>query len=98
MQEPQELPENSLEAFFDEGLEQQELYNQMVEKQANRLHRLFVQNEEGKALLQEWKNSLIMVPTVSANSTQFEAGINEGVKLFIRNIINQVESVEKGDE
>ena len=87
--------ENSLDEFFDEGIKSADAMLRLVEKQASPLHRLFVQNEEGAALLKAWKEKLIMIPTVTPNSTQFEAGIEEGFKSFIRMIVNQVEQFEQ---
>ena len=58
------------------------------------IHRVFEQNADGKELLATWKEALIMRPTVTANSTQFQAGIAEGNKEFIRNICLTIKSVE----
>ncbi len=59
------------------------------------LHRVFVQNEYGAELLEKWKNDLLMIPTILPESSQFGAGLTEGGKMFVRNIITQVQSVEK---
>ena len=58
------------------------------------IHRVFEQNPQGKELLAIWKEALIMNPTVTPNSTQFQAGIAEGNKEFIRNICLTIKSVE----
>lgn len=58
------------------------------------IHRVFEQNPAGKELLEIWKEALIMQPTVTPNSTQFQAGIAEGNKEFIRNIYLTIASVE----
>lgn len=58
------------------------------------IHRVFEQTPAGKELLALWKEALIMQPTVTANSTQFQAGIAEGNKEFIRNIYLTIASVE----
>ena len=58
------------------------------------IHRVFEQNAEGKELLSIWKEALIMNPTVTPNSTQFQAGIAEGNKEFIRNICLTIKSIE----
>lgn len=57
------------------------------------IHQVFDQNEQGKELLKIWKEALIMSPTVTANSTQFQCGIAEGKKEFIRNILLTIKSV-----
>jgi hypothetical protein len=62
------------------------------------IHRVFAQNEQGAELLATWKEALIMNPTVTENSTQFQAGINEGQKTFIRNIINTISMVGGDNE
>ena len=92
------LPENSIDAFLDEGLAQTEEFKQGSEKQANLLHRVFVQTEAGVELLAQWRDSLLMVPTLDEHSTPFGAGINEGEKRFVRNLITQIQSVENTDE
>lgn len=88
------LPENSLESFIDEGLAQMEAFNKMADRDAILLHKVFVQNEDGAELLEKWKNDLIMIPSVLPESTQFGAGITEGGKMLIRNIIASIQSVE----
>ena len=95
---PEALPENSIDAYIDEGLGQQDKFNQLMEANNNLLHRVFVQNEQGAELLAKWKESLIMTPTLVGESTQFDAGINEGEKRFIRNLITSIQTVEQGNE
>lgn len=58
------------------------------------IHQVFEQNPQGKELLATWKEALIMTPTVTPNSTQFQAGIAEGNKEFIRNICLTIKQVE----
>lgn len=58
------------------------------------IHRTFAQTESGKELLELWKDSLIMRPCVTPNSTQFQAGIEEGKKEIIRNILLTIKKVE----
>ena len=58
------------------------------------IHAVFEQNQQGKELLSIWKEALIMNPTVTPNSTQFQAGIAEGNKEFIRNIYLTIKSIE----
>lgn len=89
------LPENSIEAYIDEGLDQQSKFNSLMERNNILLHKVFVQNQDGAELLSKWKDSLIMTPTLAAESTAFEAGLNEGEKRFIRNLITSIQSVEK---
>lgn len=68
------------------------------ENQWNRLnyliHQVFAQNKLGAELLETWKEALIMNPTVTPNSTQFQAGIEEGKKEIIRNILLTIKKVE----
>jgi len=64
------------------------------DKLENLIHQVFSQNEQGKELLDIWKEALIMTPTVTANSTQFQAGIAEGRKEFIRGIYLTIKKVE----
>lgn len=93
-----ESPSSSVEEFLDEGLKQQEVFKQLAEKNAILLHKVFKQSDSGQELLAKWKNDLIMVPSVLPHYTQFEAGIAEGAKMFIRNIIAQIETVENDNE
>lgn len=58
------------------------------------IHAVFEQNPQGKELLETWREALIMTPTVTANSTQFQAGIEEGKKEMIRNICLTIKMVE----
>jgi len=58
------------------------------------IHQVFEQNPQGKELLTIWKETLITIPTVTPHSTQFQAGIAEGNKEFIRNICLTIKSVE----
>ena len=90
-----ENQENSLEDFLNEGIEQQEVFKQLTESNNILLHKVFVQNPAGVELLEKWKNDLIMQPTALPHYTQLEVGIAEGVKVFIRNIIIQSQSVEQ---
>ena len=58
------------------------------------IHQVFKQNPRGKKLLKLWEQSLILVPTVTPNSTQFEAGIAEGKKTVVREILLAINLVE----
>ena len=89
------LPENSIDSFVDDGIKQAEAFNKLAEENAVLLHRIFVQTPEGVQLLDKWKNDLVMMPSILPESTQFGAGLTEGAKMFVRNIITQVQSVEK---
>jgi len=66
----------------------------MWSKLDNLIHRVFKQSKAGAELLEIWKESLIMNPTVTPNSTAFQAGIAEGNKEFIRNIYLTIKNVE----
>ena len=71
-----------------------DLNNAMWNKLDHLIHQVFEQNPQGQELLELWKDSLIMHPSVTASSTQFEAGIAEGKKEFIRNLILTIRTVE----
>ncbi len=88
------LPENSIDAYLDEGLEQTDSFKAQMEKNNILLHKVFVQNADGVELLNKWRDSLIMTPSLAPESTQFEVGLNEGEKRFIRNLIISIQSVE----
>lgn len=65
------------------------------DKANNLIHQVFKQNKQGAKLLKSWKETLIMVPTVTPNSTQFDAGIAEGKKTVVREILLAIKSVEE---
>ena len=89
------LPENDIDSFIDQGIKQREAFNKLADESAVLLHRVFVQTPEGVQLLEKWKNDLVMMPSILPESTQFGAGLTEGAKMFVRNIITQVQSVEQ---
>ena len=89
------LPENSIDEYLDAGMKQADAFNSLADANAVLLHRVFKQSPEGAELLEKWKNDLLMIPTILPESSQFGAGLTEGGKMFIRNIIVQVQSVEQ---
>ena len=92
------LPENDIDAFFAESEDQQKKNDELFLSNSHLLHKVFMQNEHGKELLSKWRDSLIMTPTLEGQSTQFEAGLNEGEKRFIRNLIVAIQSAENDYE
>lgn len=58
------------------------------------IHQVFVQNQSGAELLERWKETLIMSPTVVPGSPPEVHAINEGLKTFIRNIYLTAKKVE----
>ena len=78
--------------------EDNERLQKEVEAEANKMnylvHRVFQQNEQGRELMALWKESLIVQPSFEGHSTQFEAGLNEGEKRFVRNLILTINKVE----
>lgn len=88
------LPENDIDSFLQEGIDQTEEAKASANKEAEQLHRVFVQSEHGAKLLEKWKNDLIMIPSILPESSQFSAGLTEGGKMFVRNIITLIQSVE----
>ncbi len=91
----QSQDDKSVEDFINEGVTQQELFNRLVEKNAIKVHKVFAQTLDGRELLASWTKDLMMVPSVTPDSTQFEAGIIEGSKTFVRHIINQCQKLEE---
>lgn len=89
------LPENSIDDFIQAGLDQTGEFKKQAEEANILLHKVFVQNKDGAELLEKWKNDLIMIPTILPESTQFGAGLTEGGKMFVRNLITQIQSVEQ---
>lgn len=96
------IPNNPIDATFDEWNSSGEESNAENALKADHysqlVHRVFVQTEAGKELLDKWKDDLLMTPVANSNSTQIEVGINEGVHRFIRNIITTCKSAETTNE
>jgi hypothetical protein len=67
---------------------------QMWDEAEQLIHKVFKQSPNGKKLIAIWKEALIMTPTVTPNSTQFQVGIEEGKREFIRNIYLTIKNVE----
>lgn len=65
-----------------------------LNKMSYLLHQVFVQNTQGKELITLWKEVLINTPSFDGNSSQFDAGLNEGEKRFVRNILLLLKQVE----
>ena len=89
------LPENDIDSYLQAGIDQAKMFSKLADKNSVLLHKVFKQSEEGAELLAKWKDDLLMIPSVMPHYTAMEAGLMEGAKMFIRNIIIQVESVEK---
>ena len=89
------LPENDIDSFIQQGIDQADRFNKAADKNAVLLHKVFKQSDAGAELLEKWKNDLLMIPTILPESSQFGAGLTEGGKMFIRNIIVQIQSVEQ---
>ena len=94
MDQGMQVESNSIDEFFDIGNKSQQEFKRNIEKSSILVHKIFAQNEDGRELVARWKEFLIMTPTVHAQATQFEAGIAEGHKEFIRTIINQIQTCE----
>lgn len=60
------------------------------------VHKVFEQTEEGKELLDIWREALMMTLTADTGMDNISIGIAEGYKRFIRNIILTVRKVENG--
>ena len=58
------------------------------------IHRTFAQTEAGVELMKLWQESLLMAPGLQPGMCDKEAGIIEGKKSFIRNIILTIRRVE----
>lgn len=90
--------ENSIDAFIAEGEDSRKSYERMMQSSAHILHIVFVQNEKGAELLETWKSDLMMMDSFGPQSTPFEAGLNEGKKMFVRDILRQIAIVEHENE
>jgi len=88
--------------FFDDlnpiKLEEAIKFQKDAEEKGKRIdyliHKTFSQNENGKELLEIWKESLIMSSTAEEGSDLVAIGIKEGMNRFIRGIILTINRVE----
>lgn len=67
---------------------------QHFEKLDHLIHKVFAQTEEGKELLEYWKEALLISPTAEHGYDMLSVGLNEGKKTFIRNILLTIKKVE----
>jgi hypothetical protein len=58
------------------------------------IHKVFAQSDEGKELLEIWKESLIMSATADDGMDMIGVGIREGQKRMIRGIVLTIRRVE----
>jgi hypothetical protein len=75
----------------------QHAQNALNEKLDILIHRTFAQSEAGIELLDLWKESLMITPGLQPGMCDKEAGIIEGKKSFIRNIILTIRRVNKNE-
>lgn len=79
----------------------EEIQKQNAEMQAKNqkldylIHKVFAQTEEGKELLELWKDALIFSPGAEPGIDSIDVGMREGTKRFIRNIILTIKKVEQ---
>lgn len=58
------------------------------------IHKVFKQSQEGAELLEIWTEALKMTPTAQPGYDLLTIGIEEGKKLFIRQILTTIKKVE----
>lgn len=91
------MSQGSQQNPFD-TLGQQPEWNDEDKAQFERLdyliHQVFKQNEAGAELLEIWKESLMMAPSVHGNENSLQIGLAEGRKSFIRDVILTIRKVE----
>ena len=80
----------------DEGIKKTQ-ENQKAEAKAiaSRIHRVFVQNDDGAKVLEDLIAMTLLRATVTPQATQFEAGINEGRADIVRQILQNIEIAER---
>lgn len=66
----------------------------LAEARIKAVHRLFKQDPDGAALLQDLVDGTIMKPIVQAGDSQFAAGIREGRAQVVRQILEQIKLAE----
>lgn len=95
---------NNVESVFDELLESldgKETYATKFKEQEDKIngmiHRVFT-SDEGKKLLEYWVNEFVLVPSIQPQFTQFEAGLTEGGKNFVRRILLAIHKAEHRED
>jgi hypothetical protein len=91
-----QLATEDLSAFEAAGQKQRD---QMLSKQQNMnelIHRVF-STPDGKQLMGLWTEAVLSRPVVTADATQFAAGIREGECGVIRDIRRAIGSVENSN-
>lgn len=99
------MSEQDNDNFFDnltlgeghqDAIQQRLAEEKKAEKIDYLIHKVFCQSDEGRELLNIWKDTLIMVPTAQPGSDLIQVGINEGHKQFLRGIYLTVKRVNDG--
>jgi len=96
---------NNVERIFDDLLEAQDekesyisKFKESEDKINGLIHRVFIQNEDGKKLLEYWVNEFVLSPSIQPQFTQFEAGLTEGGKNFVRRILLAIHKAEHRED
>lgn len=67
---------------------------QQIDELHKRIHRVFVQTQDGKELLDMWKDHVLMSPVHLLGSDPYQLGLAEGRKEFIRELITSIKQAE----
>ena len=65
---------------------------ELARAKASRYHRAFVQNEDGKKILEHWVQTYAMRGITKPDATLFELGLAEGRRSIITEILNQIQT------
>lgn len=79
----------------DEAKKYMEAQQKAGESLSYLVHRIFAQTEDGRELLQRWREQMEMLAVVEPGIDMGEIGAREGYNRFIRAIIRSIKQVEK---
>ena len=60
------------------------------QSRASMYHRAFVQNDSGEKILAQWVRMYCMTPISQPDATLFQAGIAEGRRLMVKEILEHI--------
>jgi len=87
---------DGIEEFLDEQLDALKQFKQHTKH--DELTHLVFSTEEGRKLLGEWVDQLVLTTSVNPQSTAYECGLIEGEKNFVRRILLSLHKAEQIEE
>ncbi len=90
--------EESFEDFLDKQIDALKMIpSEEQEELAKLVHNVFT-TELGKKLLKRWLDDMLLAPSITPESTTYQAGLIEGEKNFVRRLVLTIHKIEKLQE